>query len=121
MTLPGSGTFDSRTWLSALRDCARCCDAIRSGLLNPQEPSPVVRVPWYRVLYIQVLIAVALGIFIGHFFPEIGKALKPLGDGFIKRFKMIMSPIIFFTGVHVVASIRNLTRLGLVGLKTLFY
>jgi aerobic C4-dicarboxylate transport protein len=82
---------------------------------------PVVRVPWYRVLYIQVLIAVALGILIGHFFPEVGKALKPLGDGFIKLIKMMIAPIIFCTVVHGVASIRNLTRLGRIGLKTLFY
>jgi aerobic C4-dicarboxylate transport protein len=84
----------------------------------PALPS---RTPWYRVLYIQVLIAVALGILIGHFFPTFGQALKPLGDGFIKLIKMLIAPIIFCTVVHGVASVRDVARLGRVGLKTLFY
>src|SRR5437016_2878673 len=42
--------------------------------------------PWYTVLYIQVLIAIAVGILIGHYFPKTGTALKPLGDGFIGAF-----------------------------------
>lgn len=46
--------------------------------------------PWYTVLYIQVLIAIAIGIFIGHFWPDLGKALKPLGDGFIALIKMMI-------------------------------
>jgi aerobic C4-dicarboxylate transport protein len=68
-----------------------------------------------------VLIAVALGILIGHFFPTFGKALKPLGDGFIKLVKMMIAPIIFCTVVHGIASVRDVARLGRVGLKTLFY
>ncbi|MGI8821640.1 MAG: dicarboxylate/amino acid:cation symporter [Chthoniobacterales bacterium] len=76
---------------------------------------------WYRVLYVQVLIAVALGILIGHFFPETGKALKPLGDGFIKLVKMIIAPIIFCTVVHGLASMSDLRKLGRIGGKTLLY
>jgi len=53
---------------------------------NDQNPSP-----WYRVLYIQVLIAIALGVAIGHFFPGTGVALKPLGDGFIALIKMMIA------------------------------
>jgi aerobic C4-dicarboxylate transport protein len=53
------------------------------------------RRPWYSVLYIQVLIAIAVGIFIGHFWPDLGKALKPLGDGFISLIKMMIGPVIF--------------------------
>ena len=45
------------------------------------------RTPWYRILYVQVLIAVAVGIALGYFFPDQAKALKPLGDGFIKLIK----------------------------------
>jgi hypothetical protein len=48
--------------------------------------------PWYRVLYLQVLLAVALGIFVGAVFPEFGKSLRPLGDAFIKLVKMMMAP-----------------------------
>ena len=79
------------------------------------------RRPWYRILYVQVLIAVAIGIAIGFFFPEFGKALKPLGDGFIKLVKMIIAPIIFCTVVHGIASMRDGKKLGRLGIKTLVY
>jgi len=79
------------------------------------------RQPWYRVLYLQVLLAVALGILIGHFFPAFGKSLKPFGDGFIKLVKMMIAPVIFCTVVHGVASVSSLKKLGRVGWKTLLY
>ena len=84
------------------------------------QPTPV-RKPWYRVLYIQVLVAVALGILVGHFFPAFGKSLKPLGDGFIKLVKMMIAPIIFCTVVHGIASMGDLRKLGRIGVKSLFY
>src|ERR1700710_1478639 len=77
--------------------------------------------PWYRILYIQVLIAIALGIAIGHYFPDTGKALKPLGDGFIALIKMMIAPVIFCTVVHGISSMGDLKRVGRVGLKTLVY
>lgn len=79
------------------------------------------RTPWYKVLYIQVLIAVALGILVAYINPELGKALRPLGDGFVKLIKMIIAPIIFCTVVHGVASMGDLKKLGRVGSKTLLY
>ena len=77
--------------------------------------------PWYRVLYIQVLIAVALGILLGHFAPEAATPLKPLGDAFIKLVKMVIAPIIFCTVVHGIASMSDLKMLGRIGGKTLLY
>jgi aerobic C4-dicarboxylate transport protein len=77
--------------------------------------------PWYSVLYIQVLIAIAVGIFIGHFWPDLGKALKPLGDGFISLIKMMIGPVIFCTVVHGIGSMRDLKKIGRVGVKTLVY
>jgi aerobic C4-dicarboxylate transport protein len=77
--------------------------------------------PWYRILYIQVLVAVALGIVVGHFFPDFGRSLKPLGDGFIKLVKMMIAPIIFCTVVHGIASAGDLKRVGRLGFKTLVY
>ena len=77
--------------------------------------------PWYSVLYIQVLIAIAVGIFIGHFWPDLGKALKPLGDGFISLIKMMIAPVIFCTVVHGIGSMRDLKKVGRVGVKTLAY
>lgn len=77
--------------------------------------------PWYTVLYIQVLIAIIIGILIGHFFPTTGKALKPLGDGFISLIKMMIAPIIFCTVVHGISSMGDLKKVGRVGVKTLLY
>src|SRR5258705_68365 len=76
---------------------------------------------WYQVLYVQVLIAVGVGIALGYFFPEFGKSLRPLGDGFIKLVRMIIAPIIFCTVVHGIASMRDGKKLGRLGVKTLFY
>lgn len=87
-------------------------EAIRTAVHRP---------PWYRILYVQVLIAIALGIVIGYFYPDLGKQLKPLGDGFIALIKMMIAPIIFCTVVHGISSMGDLKRVGRVGLKTLIY
>lgn len=84
------------------------------------ETPPATRA-WYRILYVQVLVAVALGIAVGWLAPEFGKSLKPLGDGFIKLVKMLISPIIFCTVVHGIASMGDLKKLGRIGFKTLLY
>lgn len=77
--------------------------------------------PWYRVLYLQVLVAVLAGIVLGFLAPELGKTLKPLGDGFVKLVKMIIAPIIFCTVVHGIASMGDLRKLGRIGIKSLVY
>ena len=77
--------------------------------------------PWYKVLYLQVLIAIALGVLIGYFYPHLGKELKPLGDGFISLIKMMIAPVIFCTVVHGISSMGDLKRVGRVGLKALVY
>jgi aerobic C4-dicarboxylate transport protein len=79
------------------------------------------RRPWYTVLYVQVLIAIALGILIGHLFPAAGVALKPLGDAFIALIRMMIAPVIFCTVVHGIGSMSDLSKVGRVGLKTLLY
>src|SRR6476660_9253836 len=79
------------------------------------------RQPWYSILYIQVLIAIALGILVGYYYPNLGKALKPLGDGFIAPIKMMIAPVIFCTVVHGISSMGDLKRVGRVGLKALIY
>jgi len=77
--------------------------------------------PWYSVLYVQVLIAIALGIALGHFFPQTGTAMKPLGDGFIQLIRMMIAPVIFCTVVHGIGAMGDLKKVGRVGLKTLVY
>ena len=76
---------------------------------------------WYRVLYVQVLIAAALGALIGYSYPDTGKALQPLGVGFVNLVKMIIAPIIFCTVVHGIASMSDVKKLGRIGGKTLLY
>ena len=83
--------------------------------------NPTERKPWYRVLYIQVLIGVFLGIVVGYVNPGLGKSLKPLGDGFVSLVKMIIAPIIFCTVVHGIASMSDMKKLGRVGIKALLY
>ena len=83
--------------------------------------NPTEKKPWYRILYIQVLIAVFIGIVVGYLNPGLGKSLKPLGDGFINLVKMIIAPIIFCTVVHGIASMSDLKKRGRVGIKALFY
>ena len=55
--------------------------------------------PVYKILYVQVLIAITVGVLLGHFYPSIGASMKPLGDGFIKLIIMIIAPVIFCTVV----------------------
>jgi len=81
---------------------------------------PKVR-PWFPALYVQVLIAIAIGILIGQFAPKTGVALKPLGDAFIALIRMLIAPVIFCTVVHGIASVGDLSKVGRVGLKTLLY
>lgn len=57
----------------------------------------------FKSLYFQVLTAIAIGILLGHFYPEIGEQMKPLGDGFVKLIKMIIAPVIFCTVVTGIA------------------
>ncbi len=84
-------------------------------------PTATRRRPWYSVLYIQVLIAIALGIALGYFYPKTGIAMKPLGDGFISLIKMMIAPVIFCTVVHGISSMGDLRKVGRVGVKTLLY
>jgi aerobic C4-dicarboxylate transport protein len=76
---------------------------------------------YLRHLYVQVLIAVVLGALVGHFDPALGTSLKPLGDGFIKLVKMLIGPIIFATIVIGIGTMRDLRKVGRVGLKALLY
>lgn len=75
----------------------------------------------YQHLYVQVLTAITAGIVLGHFYPETGASMKPLGDGFIKLIKMIIAPIIFCTVVTGIAGMRDMDKAGRVGVKALLY
>jgi aerobic C4-dicarboxylate transport protein len=83
-------------------------------------PAPA-RLPLYRQLYVQVLIAIALGALLGHFEPAFAEQLKPLGDAFIKLVKMIIAPVIFLTIVTGVAGMTQLSKVGRVFGKAMAY
>jgi aerobic C4-dicarboxylate transport protein len=85
------------------------------------KPSSAARGPWYGVLYVQVLIAIVVGILIGRLFPHAGIALKPLGDVFVSLIRMMIAPVIFCVVVQGVASVGDLREVGRVGIKALVY
>ncbi|GJI92067.1 MULTISPECIES: dicarboxylate/amino acid:cation symporter [Duganella] len=77
--------------------------------------------PFYKILYVQVLFAIACGILLGTFYPSDAVAMKPLGDGFIKLIKMIIAPVIFCTVVSGIAGMQDIKKIGRVGGKALLY
>jgi aerobic C4-dicarboxylate transport protein len=83
----------------------------------------VPRKPWYKVLYVQVLVAIVLGALLGWLFPAIGQNdwIKALGDGFVKLIRMVIAPIIFCTVVSGIAHISEVKKVGRVAVKALVY
>jgi len=79
--------------------------------------------PWYKILYVQVLIAILLGVVVGSLFRDFATNdwIKALGDGFIKLIKMVIAPIIFCTVVSGIAHIQDARKVGRVGVKALVY
>ncbi len=76
---------------------------------------------WASQLWVQVVAAMIAGVLVGHFWPDLGVRLQPLGDAFIKAIRMMIAPIIFCTVVHGVARMADMARVGRVALKALIY
>lgn len=89
--------------------------------ISTSAAAPRSKLPFYRQLYLQVLVAIAAGIVLGHFYPEIGANLKPLGDAFIKLVKMIIAPVIFLTVATGIAGMSDLQKVGRVAGKAMIY
>ena len=89
----------------------------------PTAPPRRADKPWYAILYVQVLIAILLGVVVGWQFPGLATNdwIKALGDGFIRLIKMIIAPIIFCTVVSGIAHIQDARKVGRVGVKALVY
>src|SRR5688500_11310487 len=83
-----------------------------------KDPTPR---PIYKSLYFQVVVAIVIGVLLGHFYPHTGEAMKPLGDGFIKLIKMIIAPIIFCTVVVGIAGMEDMKKVGRTGGLALLY
>lgn len=88
---------------------------------NPTPPKG--KVPFYRVLYVQVLFAIVIGGLLGWKYPVIATNdwVKAMGDGFIKLIKMVIAPIIFCTVVSGIAHVQSAKTVGRIGVKALFY
>lgn len=108
--------------------------AVRRAACHPQTPCRTLdgknnqrlsglfmRSPFYKTLYVQVVIAIVLGALLGHYAPDTGTAMKPLGDAFIKLIKMTIAPIIFCTVVSGIAGMQDVKRVGRIGGKALLY
>ena len=72
-----------------------------------------------KTLYFQVLVGIVLGVLVGHFWPEFGASLKPLGDAFIKLIKMVIAPVIFCTVALGIAQMDDMKKFGRIGGKAL--
>jgi aerobic C4-dicarboxylate transport protein len=79
--------------------------------------------PWYKILYVQVLFAILLGVVVGWLWPSLATNdwIKALGDGFIKLIRMVIAPIIFCTVVSGISHIQDARKVGRVGVKALLY
>src|SRR4051812_21699095 len=76
---------------------------------------------WYASLYVQVLVAIVIGVLLGHYAPETAVTFKPLGDGFIKVVKMMIGPVIFCTVVSGIVGMESMKSVGKTGVLALLY
>lgn len=81
----------------------------------------MMKKPFYKILYVQVIFAIVCGVLLGMFEPKLGVDMKPLGDGFVKLIKMIIAPVIFCTVVTGIAGMQDMKKVGRVGGKALLY
>src|SRR5262252_9815984 len=79
------------------------------------------RRPLYRQLWVHVLIAMAVGIVLGYVNPDLAKAMKPLGDGFIKLIRMVIAPIVFVTVVGGIYKMQSTREVGRIGVRAIVY
>jgi aerobic C4-dicarboxylate transport protein len=89
----------------------------------PASLAAAPRKPWYKILYVQVLIGIVLGALVGWLFPDLAKNdwVKAMGDGFVKLIRMVIAPIIFCTVVSGIAHISQVSKVGRVAVKALVY
>ena len=92
--------------------------------MNPaatSAPAAAKKTRWYRQLYLQVLVAIVLGVIVGTAWPSLGVAMEPIGTTFVTLMKMLIGPIVFLTIVGGIASVADLKKVGLTGIKALTY
>lgn len=86
-----------------------------------EKKTKIRRPKIYQILYVQVIVAIIIGVLLGHFWPEIGESMRPLGEGFIKLVKMIIAPVIFITVATGIGGMTNMKTVGRVTGKAMIY
>src|SRR3954462_13748040 len=99
-------------WFATIADSQ---DLDNDGSIPTSPLRPIMKKPFYKILYVQVLIASACGVLLGIFYPANAVDMKPLGDGLIKLIKMIIAPVIFCTVVPGIAGMQDMKKIGRVG------
>jgi aerobic C4-dicarboxylate transport protein len=96
---------------------------VMSATIATAAPEGAAKKPWYKILYVQVLFAILLGVVVGWLAPNLATNdwIKALGDGFIKLIRMLIAPIIFCTVVSGISHIDDARKVGRVGIKALVY
>src|SRR5215207_7339996 len=89
--------------------------------LSHAHTPPAEKKRWYRQLYFYVLVAIVLGVVVGSLWPGVGVAMEPIGTTFVTAMKMLIGPIVFLTIVGGIASVADLKKVGLTGIKALTY
>jgi aerobic C4-dicarboxylate transport protein len=92
-----------------------------TAVAGETSTAPAPKKSLYKSLFFQILVAVCLGIGLGHFWPDLGSGLRPLGDGFIQLIKMIIAPLIFLVIVTGISAVGDVKAVGRVGVKALAY
>lgn len=90
-------------------------------MIDVDQSASARKLKFHQVLYVQVLFAIVVGVLLGYFKPDLGQAMKPLGDGFIKLVKMIIAPVIFLTVATGIAAMSDLKKVGRVAGKAMLY
>ncbi|MGW0707572.1 C4-dicarboxylate transporter DctA [Streptomyces sp. NPDC002643] len=86
-----------------------------------EQAERIAATPWYRQLYVQVLVAIVIGIVLGWRWPDLATSMEPLGTTFITAMKMLIGPIVFLTVIGGIAGVADLKKVGLTGIKALTY
>src|SRR3954465_13664329 len=96
-------------------------EATRMNAISTSAPAG--KTPLYKVLYVQVLAGLVLGVLVGWLWPDFGASLKALGDGFVKLVKMMIAPVVFCTTVSGIPPMNDNRQIGqtLVKAMGLFY
>ena len=95
--------------------------ASTTAVNRPDSAEPTAKPKWYRQLYFWVIVAIVAGVLVGWLAPGFGKAMEPIGTTFVTAMRMLIGPIVFLTIVGGIASVADLKKVGLTGVKALIY